>query len=45
MTLKFFPMFFMQKAGLAPVSISVLGVVSPVGVALTSLACQRLSTM
>ncbi len=41
MTLKFFSLFFMQRAGLSPAAVSALSAAAPVGVAAASLAAQR----
>lgn len=43
MTLKFFPLFFMQVVQLSPVSVSFLSAAAPLGVAAGSLAAQRVS--
>ena len=43
MTLKFFSMYFMQAVGMRPMAVSLIGAVSPLGVAGASLACQPLS--
>lgn len=41
MTIKFFPLFFMQRVSLAPVAVSLLGVMAPIAVGLASVAAER----
>ena len=43
MTLKFFAMFFFQVLHFSPAAVSLIGALSPLGVAAASLACQPLS--
>ncbi|CAL8471361.1 g10903 [Coccomyxa elongata] len=43
MTIKFFALFFMQKCGLSPVTVSILSAVSPIFVSAGSLAAQSVS--
>lgn len=43
MTLKFFALFFIQVVGLSPMAVSLVGALSPLGVAAAALACQPLS--
>lgn len=43
MTIKFFGLFFMQKCGLSPVTVSILSAVSPIFVSAGSIAAQSAS--
>ena len=43
MTLRFFALFFIQAVGLKPTEVSLVGALSPLGVAAAALACQPLS--
>ena len=43
MTLKFFSLFFVEACQLSPAAVSLLGVVSPLGIAAASFASQRAS--
>jgi ABC-type uncharacterized transport system permease subunit len=45
MTIKFFPLFFIQLAHFSPVAVSLLGAASPFGVCAASLVCQRVSKL
>ena len=43
MTIKFFPLFFMQRVDLSPVYVSLLSTLGPIAVALASVVAQRAS--
>jgi hypothetical protein len=43
MTIKFFGLFFMQKCGLSPVTVSILSSVSPIFVSVGSITAQSVS--